>query len=134
MRTPSKRAAAIRGLRDAYLRLEFIRCLNELEDDQEWIDDMLRIAARKMARMLRVLEPKRRLPNVRDDMSLGRSITAAEKEQRKYAKCEHDLRPYKEHEKLMHLVGMTCERCRRCGMTRWVPLKDHRTRKKQLQS
>src|SRR5947209_5643 len=85
MRETSKRAAAVNGLRDAYVRLAYIRCMNELEGDQEWTDDFPRIAARKIARMLRVLEPKRRLPNVMHDTAIGQAI----KEARKAERCKH---------------------------------------------
>src|SRR4051812_22750967 len=87
--TPAKkspRSRAIDGLRDAYLRLEYIFCMNELDEDQEWIADFLGIARRKIGRMLRVLEPKRRPPNVRDDTKLGRSIKEAEADRKRWAK------------------------------------------------
>src|SRR4051794_16872911 len=94
-KTPSARHKAIEGLRDAHLRLDLVYCLNELRGEQEWIACWIRLSKQKIGRMLRFMEPKRRLPNVMDDTELGRSIKEAEADQRRWAKCKHDMKPAK---------------------------------------
>lgn len=110
----------IEELRDAYLRLEYIYTMNELCEDQEWIEKFMVIAKRKIGRSLKALEPKRRLPSVLHDTKLGRSIKESRIEQKQWAACEkkygkHDLKTYKA--KGLEWLKGDWKQCSRCKMT-----------------
>lgn len=114
----SHRRQAIEGLRKAYLALDMLYCMNELEKDQKWIEDILQKAKRRIGKALRVLEPKTRLPDIMLDTQMGRDIAAARENLKRARKCKHQWETPK-----TVLWGRRDDwkTCPKCEMTQWAP-------------
>jgi hypothetical protein len=106
------RLKALAGLRGAYLRLQLILALSELEPEQEWIARWLKTCERRLKVALRAFDPKTGLPNLLRDTRLGRVIQESGKAQ----KCKHDWKPCKAAPGLPKArKGKAWSHCKRCG-------------------